>query len=155
DLVPVTDVAMVWAAVAGAFGFGEQPGRSPTDTVVSKLAAAEALVVLDNCEHLLDGVTGLVERLLSGCPRITVLATSRARLQMPFEYVYSVPGLSLDERTDGADSDAVALFVERAGMAGWSSPHPHDRRRIPPICETPDGGGPAIWVGGGRRATLA
>jgi DNA-binding CsgD family transcriptional regulator len=90
DLVPVTDAAMVGAAVSSVFGFGEQPGRSPTDTAVSKLAAAEALVVLDNCEHLLDGVTGFVERLLSGCPRITVLATSRARLQMPFEYVYSV-----------------------------------------------------------------
>ena len=52
DLVPVTDPAMVGAAVADAFGFGEQPGRSPTDTVVAKLAGAEALVVLDNCEHL-------------------------------------------------------------------------------------------------------
>ena len=59
DLVPVTDVAMVGAAVASAFGFGEQPVRSPTDTVVSKLAAAEALVVLDNCEHLLDASADL------------------------------------------------------------------------------------------------
>ena len=88
DLVPVTDAAMVGAAVASAFGFGEQPGRSPTDTVVAKLAGAEALVVLDNCEHLVDGVTAFVERLLTGCPRMTVLATSRARLRVPFEYVY-------------------------------------------------------------------
>jgi predicted ATPase len=110
--------------------------------------------VLDNCEHLLDGVTGLVERLLSGCPRITVLATSRARLQMPFEYVYSVPGLSLNERTGGADSDAVALFVERAGMAGWSSPHPHDRRRIAAICETLDGVALAIELAAARLPTF-
>ncbi len=54
DLVPVTDDAMVGAAAASAFGFGEQPGRSPTETVISKLAGAEALVVLDNCEHLME-----------------------------------------------------------------------------------------------------
>ena len=59
DLVPVTDPAMVGAAVASAFGFGEQLGRSPTDTVVAKFAGAEALVVLDNCEHLVDGRDGL------------------------------------------------------------------------------------------------
>ena len=59
DLVPVTDPAMVGTALASAFGFGEQPGRSPADTVVAKLAGAEVLVVLDNCEHLLDGVSAL------------------------------------------------------------------------------------------------
>ena len=69
DLVPVTDPAMVGAALADAFGFGEQPGRSPTDTVVAKLAGADLLLVLDNCEHLLDGVGALVERLLAACPR--------------------------------------------------------------------------------------
>jgi predicted ATPase len=46
---------MVGAALAGAFGFGEQPGRSPADTVVAKLAGADVLLVLDNCERLLDG----------------------------------------------------------------------------------------------------
>ncbi len=92
DLVPVIDAAMVGAAVASVFRFGEQPGRSPTDTVVAKLAGAEALVVLDNCEHLVDGVTGFVERLLTHCPKVSVLATSRARLRLPFEYVYSGAG---------------------------------------------------------------
>ena len=127
DLVPVTDAAMVGAAVASAFGFGEQPGRSPTDTVVAKLAGAEALVVLDNCEHLVDGVTGFVERLLTDCPKVTragdqpgpVAGAVRVR-------VFGAGAVAGD---DGAgDSDAVALFVERAGMAGWSSPYPHDRR---------------------------
>ena len=122
DLVPVTDPAMVGAAVASTFGFGEQLGRSPTDTVISKLAGAEALVVLDNCEHLVDGVTDLVERMLSACPKTTVLATSRARLQVPYEMVFTVPGLSRD--AEGGEGDAVALFVERAAMAGWSSPYP-------------------------------
>jgi predicted ATPase len=122
--------------------------------VFSNHHAAEALVVLDNCEHLLDGVTGLVERLLSGCPRVTVLATSRARLQMPFEYVYAVPGLSLDQPTGEADGDAVALFVERAAMAGWSSPYPHDRRRIAAICDALDGVALAIELAAARLPTF-
>ena len=153
DLVPVTDDAMVGATVANAFGFGEQPGRSPTDTVIAKLAAAEALVVLDNCEHVLDGVTAFVERLLTGCPRTAVLATSRARLRLPFEYAYPVPGLSLDDTGEG-ESDAVALFVERAGMAGWSSPYPHDRPRIAAICSGLEGVALAIELAAARLATF-
>ena len=152
DLVAVTDPSMVGAAVASAFGFGEQLGRSPSDTVIAKLAGAEALVVLDNCEHLVDGVTAFVERLLSGCPRTTVLATSRARLQVPFEWVFPVPGLSLDD--DGGEGDAVALFVERAAMAGWSSPHPGDRRRIAAICERARRDRPGDRAGGGAAGDL-
>jgi predicted ATPase len=150
--VPVTDTAMVGAAVASAFGFGEQLGRSPTETVISKLAGAEALVVLDNSEHLVDGVTALVERLLSGCPRITVLATSRVRLRVPFERVFAVPGLSLDEA--GGSGDAVALFVERAAMAGWSTPYADDRRRIAAICDELDGVALAIELAAARLATF-
>jgi predicted ATPase len=150
--VPVTDTAMVGAAVAGTFGFGEQLGRSPTDTVIAKLAGAEALVVLDNCEHLVDGVTDLVERMLSACPKTTVLATSRARLQVPYEMVFTVPGLSRD--ADGGEGDAVALFVERAAMAGWSSPYPTDRRRIAAICEELDGIALSIELAAARLATF-
>jgi predicted ATPase/DNA-binding CsgD family transcriptional regulator len=154
DLVPVTDAAMVGAAVASALGFGEQPGRSPTDTVIAKLATAEALVVLDNCEHVRDGVAALAERLLSAGSRTTVLATSRARLLVPFEFVFSVPGLSLDDDTGEGDSDAVVLFVERAAMAGGSSPAAADRRRIAAICGELGGVALAIELAAARLATL-
>ncbi len=146
DLVPVSDPAMTGVAVATALGFGEQPGRSHTDTLVAKLAATETLLVLDNCEHLVTGVTGLVERLLTDCPGVTVLATSTTRLQLPFEYVLSVPGLSLDE--------AEELFVERAGMTGWSSRYAEDRRRIASICTRLDGVALAIELAAARVATL-
>jgi predicted ATPase len=86
------------------------------ESVLAALADRHALLVLDNCEHLRDGVTPLVERLLAGCPRLTVLATSRARLMVPFERVYLVPPLSL---ADGGESDAVALFLDRAAAVGW------------------------------------
>ena len=156
DLVPVTDPAMVGAALADAFGFGEQPGRSPTDTVVAKLAGADLLLVLDNCEHLLDGVSALVERLLAACPRIVVLATSRARLRVPFEFVFPVPGMSLegDEGADADQSDAAALFRERASMTGWTSPYPNDHRRITSICRRLDGMALAIELAAARVATL-
>jgi predicted ATPase/DNA-binding CsgD family transcriptional regulator len=152
DLVPVTDPSMVGAAVAGAFGFGEQLGRTPTDTVISKLARAEALVVLDNCEHVVEGITAFVERLLSACPRTTVLATSRARLMLPFERVFPVPGLALDR--DTGEGDATELFVERAAMAGWSSPYPQDRGRIAAICGELDGVALAIELAAARLMTF-
>jgi predicted ATPase/DNA-binding winged helix-turn-helix (wHTH) protein len=152
DLVPVTDPSMVGAAVAGAFGFGEQLGRSPTDTVISKLAAVEALVVLDNCEHVVDGITAFIERLLSACPKTTVLATSRVRLQVPFESVFPVPGLALDLAT--GEGDATELFVERATMAGWSTPYLQDRRRIAAICTELEGVALAIELAAARLTTF-
>ena len=156
DLVPVTDPAMVGAALAGALGFGEQPGRSPEETVVAKLAGTELLLVLDNCEHLLDGVSALVERLLAACPRVVVLATSRARLHVPFELVFPVAGLSLagGDGSEVDESDATALFRERASMTGWSSPYPNDHRRIATVCRRLDGMALAIELAAARVATL-
>jgi predicted ATPase/DNA-binding CsgD family transcriptional regulator len=152
DLVPVTEPAMVGAALAAAFGFGEQPGRTPTDTAIAKLTGAEVLVVLDNCEHVLDGVTGLLERLLTACPGVSVLATSRARLRLPFEYVFHVPGMSLG--SEAADGDATTLFYERAAMAGWSSPYPGDRRRVATVCARLDGVALAIELAAARVGTI-
>ena len=122
-----------WRAPSGS---ASSRGGLPTETVVAKLAGADVLLVLDNCEHLLDGVSALVERLLAACPRVVVLATSRARLRVPFEFVFPVPGLSLegDAGSEADQSDATALFRERAAMTGWTSPYPDDRRRIATVC---------------------
>jgi predicted ATPase len=95
DLVPVTDPAMIAPAIAAALGLGERQARSAEDTVLGWLAPREALLVLDNCEHLLDGMPVLLERLLAGSPRLSVLVTSRARLLVPFEWVFPVPGLCI------------------------------------------------------------
>ncbi|HKE70399.1 MAG TPA: LuxR C-terminal-related transcriptional regulator [Nocardioidaceae bacterium] len=152
DLVPVTETDMIGTAVATAFGFAEQPGRSLTATVMAKLSDAEALVVLDNCEHLAEGVAAFVERLLSRCPSLTVLATSRVRLQVPFERVFPVPSLSVIAE-DGA-GDAVVLFAERAAMAGWSPANPTDQQRIVTICEELEGIALAIELAAARAATF-
>ncbi|NUW43358.1 ATP-binding protein [Nonomuraea rhodomycinica] len=150
DLVPVTDPGLIATAVAGALGLGEQPGRDMTESVLAALADRHALLVLDNCEHVADGVTLFLERLLAACPRVTVLATSRARLMVPFERVYPVPPLSL--AADGA-SDAVALFMERAAAVGWPL-DPPSRDQVAAICERLDGMALAIELAAARCPML-
>jgi predicted ATPase/DNA-binding CsgD family transcriptional regulator len=168
DLVPVTDPAMIGAAVAEVLGFGEQFGRSLTETVLGRLAEAEALLVLDNCEHLIGGVGELVERLLTTCPRVTVLLTSQARLGVPFEWAFTVPGLASTSRSTHSDGDgtngdrwdgdadrgdAVALFLDRAAMVSWSPQSGDDCRRIAAICGALDGNALAIELAAARLAT--
>ncbi|MEU6669255.1 LuxR C-terminal-related transcriptional regulator [Streptomyces sp. NPDC046727] len=150
DLAPVTDPGRVGAAVAAAVGVGEQPGRGIDDAVVAALADREALLVLDNCEQVRDGVGPFVERLLVACPRLRVLATSRARLMVPFEWVYPVPPLS---RAGGGDSDAVALFLQRAAAVG-RSPGPAVGPEIAALCERLDGMALAIELAAARWSTL-
>ncbi|WP_433435458.1 ATP-binding protein [Nonomuraea sp. CA-141351] len=150
DLIPVTDPGMIAPAVAGALGLGEQPGRDLTESVVAALADRQALLVLDNCEHVLDGVALLLERLLAACPRVTVLATSQARLMVPFERVYPVPPLSL--AMDG-ESDAVSLFVERAAAVGRPL-DPALHGQIAEICARLDGMALAIELAAARYPTL-
>ncbi|GII86254.1 hypothetical protein Ssi03_42440 [Sphaerisporangium siamense] len=150
DLVPVTGPGMVAAAAAGALGLGEEPGRDLTESVIAALAGRHALLVLDNCEQVRDGVALFLERLLAACPRLAVLATSRARLMVPFERIYQVPPLSLGG--DG-DSDAVALFTERAAAVGRSL-DPSLRAQVAAICDRLDGMALAIELAAARYPTL-
>ncbi|MDQ2749827.1 MAG: LuxR C-terminal-related transcriptional regulator [Actinomycetota bacterium] len=152
DLVPVTDPQMIAPAIADALGLGEHQGLSATENVLGWLATREALLVLDNCEHLLDGVVVLLERLLAGSPRVAVLATSRARLLVPFEWVFPVPGLSV-EADDGGPGDAVELFLGRAA-AGGSPPTSEDKKRIAAVCRGLDGMALAIELAAARYASL-
>ncbi|MEW1636924.1 LuxR C-terminal-related transcriptional regulator [Streptomyces sp. NPDC093801] len=150
DLVPVTDPGRVGAAVAAAMGVGEQPGRDVDDALVAALTDHQALLVLDNCEQVRDGVAPFLERLLVACPGIRVLATSRARLMVPFEWVFPVPPLS---RVGGGGSEAVALFLERAAAVG-RAPDPAERDRIAALCERLDGMALAIELAAARWSTL-
>ncbi|GAB3212137.1 hypothetical protein GCM10027262_44390 [Nocardia tengchongensis] len=149
DLVPVTDPAMTGAAVARALGLGEQQGRSLDDSVSAALGERRVLLVLDNCEHLRDGVAPFIEHLLAQCANVTVLATSRARLMVPFEQVFTVPPLSLGDDAD----DAVALFLDRAAALGW----PVDAKQLDQvheICGRLDGLALAIELAAARLPTL-
>jgi predicted ATPase/DNA-binding CsgD family transcriptional regulator len=152
DLVPVTDPAMVAPAIAAAIGLGERQGRSSEDTVLGWLAPRETLLVLDNCEHLLDGLPVLLEQLLAGSPRLSVLVTSRARLLVPFEWVFGVPGLSI-AAGDGGPGDAVELFGVRAAAAG-SAVTAADASRVAAVCRSLDGMALAIELTAARVPSL-
>ena len=153
DLVPITDPAMVAAAVAAVLGVAERPGGTIDDAVLARLGRSDALIVLDNCEHLVDGVAVFVERLLATCPQARVLATSRTRLMLPFEHVFPVPGLSLQPDEDEG-ADAVALFLERSRAAAGFEPGPGDVARIAGVCRSLDGMALAIELAAARLATL-
>jgi predicted ATPase len=77
DLAPLTDTALIPVTVARALGLVDVPGRSAMGTVTGFLGTRRALVVLDNCEYLLDGCARLAEDLLRSCPGLVILATSR------------------------------------------------------------------------------
>lgn len=120
DLAPVTEPRSVDGALAGVLGVRPLPGRTEVQAAVMRLADDRALVVLDNCEHVLEAVADLTEALIRGCPRVVVLATSREPLGVPGESDWRVPSLSLpadvqlETRELVARSDAGSLFAERA-----------------------------------------
>jgi predicted ATPase/DNA-binding CsgD family transcriptional regulator len=152
DLVTVTDPTLTGAAVALALGLSESQGRSLEDVMIGWLSGRTALLVLDNCEHVLEGVGVLVERLLAACPALTVLATSRARLLLPFERAFPVPGLSVTAGSEGR-ADAVDLFLSRAA-AGGATVADHDLGRVVTLCRGLDGMALAIELAAARLPSL-
>ena len=122
DLSSLMDPALVVTDLANTFGVIPAPERSNLDALTAYLHARQLLLVLDNCEHLLAAVADLVATLLTSCPAMQVLATSRAPLQIRGEQVLRVPPLPVP----GADLQAVevirdvpsvALFERRAQAA--------------------------------------
>ena len=121
ELAPLSEPALVPQAVAHALGIREQPGRPLLGTLIEALQNKELLLVMDNCEHLIQASSSLAEALLSSCPRLRILATSREPLAIGGEAVRQVGPLSLPETWNGGSSaerlmgcEAVRLFVERA-----------------------------------------
>ena len=118
ELAPLAEAELVPQAVAAAMGVREQPGRSIENTLGTALRTKILLLVLDNCEHLVDEVARLVETLLNSCPDLRVLATSREVLGVAGEATRVVPSLSLSDPEQPASarraSESVRLFVDRA-----------------------------------------
>ncbi|RSN70983.1 BTAD domain-containing putative transcriptional regulator [Actinomadura sp. WAC 06369] len=114
DLAALTDSTLVARAVAEALGLRDQSVRSALDALADHVRDRRLLLVLDNCEHLMDAVVPLVQRLLCAAPGLRVLATSRERLGVPGEHVFLVPGLTLRDDADGGACEAVRLLSDRA-----------------------------------------
>lgn len=149
-------------AVTAALGLRETPGSSPVVPLVDYLRGRELLLVLDNCEHLLDACASLAEELLRACPRLRVLATSRERLGVESERAWLVPSLSLPDPRQPATaaniarSEAVQLVRERARAVRPSFELTnHNAPTVAQICRRLDGIPLAIELAAARVRVLA
>ncbi|SEH85011.1 Predicted ATPase [Mycolicibacterium rutilum] len=106
ELAPLDDGAAVGHAVAAALRLQQRQGLDIDSTVIEYLGSRELLLIVDNCEHVLDAAAALVERIVTHCPRVNVLATSREALGVDGERLFAVPPLDA--------GDAEVLFADRA-----------------------------------------
>ncbi|WP_082279454.1 helix-turn-helix transcriptional regulator [Mycobacterium colombiense] len=133
DLAPITDPDLVPVAVARAFGLPDQPGRSTLETLIRSIGDRQILMVLDNCEHLLDATAALVVDLLGTCRHLTALATSREPIAVDGEITWRVPSLSLQD-------ESIELFTERARRASPAFRITNDNTAVvEEICRRLDG----------------
>jgi predicted ATPase/DNA-binding CsgD family transcriptional regulator len=144
DLAPLTDAALVPVTVARALGLPDEAARPAVATVTGFIAAGRALVVLDNCEHLLEACAVLAEDLLRACPALTVMVTSREPVGVAGEATWRVPSLPLA-------SEAVELFADRAQRArpGFVIT-PENGEEVAEICRRLDGMPLAIELAAAR-----
>jgi predicted ATPase/DNA-binding CsgD family transcriptional regulator len=161
ELAPVATPGAVGQALASAVGVRPLPGQSAVDAGVAHLAGRRALVILDNCEHLLDAAAEVAAALLDRCPEAVVLATSRAPLGLPAEITWQVPSMTLPDAAGTpmhalAQSDAARLFVERATKVRPDFTLTHDC--VPPlvsVCAALDGIPLAIELAAARVRMLS
>jgi predicted ATPase/DNA-binding SARP family transcriptional activator len=154
ELAGLDDGALVPHAIAQALGIATTGGRPAADILADALRGRRALVVLDNCEHLLDDVALLVEDLLTTTPGPTILTTSREPLGVPGERVYVLPSLRVGSAGDVGEAER--LFVERA--AAITSNRFDDEEQaatIRRICAALDGIPLAIELAAARLALLS
>jgi predicted ATPase len=153
ELAAVTDPAAVPDAVAAVLGITQQPGKTVSESVAAALEGRVRLLVIDNCEHVLDAAADLIEAILAHSATVRILATSREGLAVPDEQVWPVPSLDIGA---GIDSAAVRLFVERAqGIApGFSMADGDEAEAVTEICQRLDGIPLAIELAASRMASM-
>jgi len=159
ELASLSNPALVPSTVAGVLGL-KISGEISAETVARAVGGQNLLLVLDNCEHVIDAVATLAEMFVRHCPRTTLLATSREILRIEGEHVYRVPPLEVPaedaiETGNILEHSAVELFIARGkGLdADFSSPN-HDLRAIAAICRHLDGIPLAIEFAAARAAAL-
>jgi predicted ATPase/DNA-binding CsgD family transcriptional regulator len=161
ELAPVSDPELVPGTVARAVGAREVLDLSPTEALVDHLKGWKALLVLDNCEHLIEACADLADTLLGACPDLTLLATSREPLRVQGETNFMVPSLSVPDPGGSpttevlARYEAVRLFVERAGAvdSGFRLTEPN-APAVAQLCNKLDGIPLAIELAAARTRVL-
>jgi predicted ATPase len=160
DLTSVTTSSLFEDTLADAVGVRAEPGRSLAATIAGALSGRETIIVLDNCEHLLDECAAFVQAVLAANTAMRLLATSREPLGVPGEVVYSVRPLQLAAGDEGWDRiaacEAVRLFTSRASAArpGFVATA-DDAQLVLAICRRVDGLPLAIELAAARAASMS
>src|SRR5215203_4159057 len=162
ELAPLSDPSLVTQAVASTLGVREQPDRSLTEMLSGYLGSKKLLLVLDNCEHLIEACAELAEALLRFCPGLCVLATSREALGITGEIAWPVPSLSLPDvrRLPDIESlhgyESARLFVERtAAVKPTFALTEQNASAVAQVCYRLDGVPLAIELAAARAKVLS
>ncbi len=162
ELAPLADPALVPGTVAATLGLPEEVGRLVQTALTGFLRAKTVLLVLDNCEHLIEACAQLSESLLHACPTLRILASSREALGIAGEVAYRVPSLTVPDPahvpslSDMLHLESVRLFVERAAAAkaGFALTE-QNTRAVAQICTRLDGIPLAIELAATRVKALS
>jgi len=172
ELAPLVDPGLVGREVGRTLGVREAPGQPPLEALIDYLRFKQLLVALDNCEHVITAAADVVEAIVTHCPGVSVLATSREALALAGEAVLPIPSLGLpDADPDAADggrdaddlrlkriaaSESVRLFVERASAsAPGFSVNAANAAAIVEICRRLDGIPLALELAAARTNVLS
>ncbi len=160
ELAPVIQPDLVVFSVARALSVGETPSTALIDSIVAALADSDALLVLDNSEHLLEAVATFATTVLRACPGLHILATSQSKLNVPGEATWPVPPLTLPSAVESdqhaiAATESVRLFCDRARLArpGFALT-PASALDVRDICRRLDGIPLAIELAAARVGAL-
>lgn len=147
ELAPLSDGTLILNELAPLFGVQAGGERSLLDALLAALRPKRALLIVDNCEHLVDPAAGIIEKILRGCPNVRVLATSREALKIAGETVHRVSSLE--------ENAAIALFADRANAASDSFElTPANTATVAKICRRLDGIALAIELAAARVRAL-
>ena len=142
ELAPLTDSAFIVSTLASVLELHEVPGIPLMDIIIDYLRAKHLLLILDNCEHVVEASAQTADHLLHACPQLKIIASSREALGIDGETVYRVPSLSLPDASSTAlmDYESTRLFIDRATKA---EPRfhltEHNASSIAQICQRLDG----------------
>ncbi|SEG93768.1 Predicted ATPase [Nonomuraea solani] len=158
---------LVEQEIARVLGVREEPGRPLFDTVAARLRDLRCLLLLDNCEHLVDRCAEVTAALIAACPRLSVLATSREPLRIASELIWRVPPLDLPDRAmpdaesmllfddrGAPDTESVELFLDRAAAAGTRL-GPESLPDVVRLCRALDGLPLALELAAARTSLLS
>ena len=162
ELAPLAEAEQIPGAVAAVLGLADQGRQQPLSASLTEaLRDQDTLILLDNCEHVIDGAAKFCGQLVRDCPRLRILATSREPLGLDGEHVYRVPSLSLptgeaESVDDIAVTDAVRLFVDRARTqdSGFALDE-SSARLVASVCRRLDGIPLALELAAGRLSSMS